>query len=198
LDDAASQFPNAGDDRTSPFDIPGGAALVAREGILFVQTYAAHLVDAYGLKVFTAVNERQARRHLDAHPEIAFMLVDNRFPDMNGIERDGIGQALAEEYRIPTILVTGGPVFSQYNPLVAYLFSINWQALEAATRWACGMARQQRTSRADEKIVAEARIGVRRASVALYRELAREQPPPTGFRPYEPIDEHHVRSLKGR
>jgi hypothetical protein len=57
---------------------------------------------------------------------------------------------------------------------------------------------QQAASRADQALLAETHAAVRRASAELYREQARELLPPTGFRPYEPSDEHYVRGLSGR
>ncbi len=174
------------------------AVLVVREGYVFTQTYAAHLAENFGLQVFLAVNEKAARRQLDAHPEIIWMLVDNRLPDVNGVERDGLGLAIAEEYAIPTILVTGGPVFTVNNPLVTCVFSIHWEALEAATRWAMARARRQSAARKDEELLAATRNRVREASAELYRELAREQGAPAGFQAYEPIDERYVRNLRFR
>jgi len=197
MDEAAQQPCSAGDDRPFAFAAIGAAALVLREGFLFTSGYAAYLAENYGLKVFTAVNESAARHELDTHPEIIFMLADNRFPDVNGVERDGLGLAIAEEYGIPTILVTGGPVFSINNPLVKCVFVMNWQTLEAATRWAVGVVRGRAASQQDEQNLAAAQARVQRTSIDLYRELAREQPAPPGFRKYEPIDERHVRNLRG-
>jgi hypothetical protein len=195
VDESALHRPNPGDWPGDTTGLVGRAALVVREGVVFSDLYAKYLAQAYGLTVFTAVNEKEARRHLEGHPEIAFMLIDNRLPDMHGIERDGIGMALAGEYRIPTILVTGGPVFSQTNPQVTCVFAINWPTLVAATRRVMAMVQQQAASRADEALLARESANIRRASVGLYHELAREQPPPPGLHPYEPIDERYVRNL---
>lgn len=177
---------------------PSRAALVAREGIVFTNLYANHLIQAYGLQVFTAFQESEVRRCLDGHPEIAFMLIDNRFPDAQGIDRDSMGLALAIEYNIPTILVTGGPVFSQPGPLIACIFTINWPNLEAATRWVWALVQRRAASRTDAALVAESSARLRQSSIELYRELAREQPAPTGFQSYEPIDERLVRELQQR
>jgi hypothetical protein len=185
------------DDRPTGISGSGArAALVVREGIVFTEMYAKHLAQTYGLRVFTALNETEARRRLDGHPEIAFMLIDNRLPDRQGVERDGIGMALADEYRIPTILVTGGPAFSQTNPLVTCLFAINWPILVAATRRMMALVQKQVPSRADEALLAGESVSIRRASVGLYREVTREQPAPPGLHPYEPIDERYVRDLR--
>ncbi len=198
MDKAARQPSRAGDDRSGVFAGTDAAALVLREGFLFTSGYASHLAEQYGLKVFTALNETAARRHLDMHPEIVFMLADNRFPDLNGVERDGRGLALAEEYGIPTILVTGGPVYSDNNPLVKCVFAMNWAALEAATRWAVGVVLQQAVSEKDEQRLAISQFRVQRASIDLYRELARELPAPPGFQRYEAVDERYVRCLRSR
>ncbi|HEY3964121.1 MAG TPA: hypothetical protein VGM05_06165 [Planctomycetaceae bacterium] len=198
MDKAAHQPSRAGDDRSGVFAGTGAAALVLREGFLFTSGYASHLAEQYGLKVFAASNETAARRHLETHPEIVFMLADNRFPDMQGVERDGRGLALAEEYGIPTILVTGGPVYSDNNPLVKCVLAINWTALEAATRWVVGVVLQQAVSENDEQCLAVSQLRMQRASIELYRELARELPTPPGFQKYEAVDERYVRDLRSR
>jgi hypothetical protein len=198
MDNAARPAGMAGDDRTGGFAGIGAAALVLREGFLFTSGYASHLADQYGLIVFTATNEIAARSYLDTHPEIIFMLADNRFPDVNGVERDGRGLALAEEYGIPTILVTGGPVYSDNNPLVRCVFAMNWAALDAATRWVVGVARQQAVSEKDEQCLADSQSRVQRASIDLYRELAHELPAPPGFQKYESVDERYLRDLRSR
>jgi hypothetical protein len=199
LDEAGIQRTSADEcQKPGPAAVPPCTVLIAHDGILFTGLYAKYLAESFGLTVFTAVNETEARRYLDAHSEIAFMLIDNRFYDVNGIDSDGVGLAIAEEYMIPTILVTGGLIFSRNNPLIMCLFSVNWPALEAATRWALAMVRKHAAPRADEAILDEARAAVLRASAELYRELARERPPPAGFRPYEPIDDRHLRDLGRR
>jgi hypothetical protein len=174
MDKAAHQPSRAGDDRSGVFAGTGAAALVLREGFLFTSGYASHLAEQYGLKVFAASNETAARRHLETHPEIVFMLADNRFPDMQGVERDGRGLALAEEY------------------------GINWTALEAATRWVVGVVLQQAVSENDEQCLAVSQLRMQRASIELYRELARELPTPPGFQKYEAVDERYVRDLRSR
>ena len=183
-------------DRPVGFSATGAGALVLHEGFLFTSGYATYLTETYGLKVFTALNEAAGRQQLERHPEIVFMLADNRFPDLTGVERDGRGLALAEEYGIPTILVTGGPLYSVDNPLVKCVFAMNWNALVTATRWVVDVARGKLASGHDEQRLAAVQMHVRHASIALYRELAREQPPPPGFHEYEPIDERHVRNLR--
>jgi hypothetical protein len=184
-------------DRPVDFSATGVAALVLHEGFLFTNGYAAYLTATYGLKIFTALTEAAGRQHLERHPEIVFMLADNRFPDLDGVERDGRGLALAEEYGIPTILVTGGPVYSVDNPLVKCVFAMNWNALVMATRWVVEVVQGKLGSSHDELHLAAAQMQVRRSSIDFYRELAREQPPPMGFQEYEPIDERHVRNLRG-
>jgi len=197
VDDSEVHRPDAGDRPTGTCGSRGRAALVVREGVIFTELYATHLAQCYGLTVYTSHNECDARRHLECHPEIAFMLIDNRLPDLQGIERDGIGMALADEYRIPTILVTGGPVFSQTNPLVTCVFAINWMTLVAATRRVMAVLQQQAASREDETLLAREADSIRRVSMALYRDMAREQPAPPGLHSYEPIDEQYVRNLRG-
>jgi len=196
VDDSARHPLNPGDRPTGTSGSGQRAALVVREGVVFGELYARHLAQTYGLKVFTALNETEARRRLEEHPEIAFMLIDNRLPDRQGVERDGIGMALADEYGIPTILVTGGPVFSQTNPLITCVFAINWPTLVAATRRVMALVQQRAASRADESLLAAESASIRRASVSLYREVTREPPAPPGLHPYEPVNERHVRELR--